>query len=1086
MSKTARVLLCVFALAGTSHRASAQNVAATIVGTVTDSSGAAVNGAVVTVINEQTNIEIKAATETGEFVAPNLPAGIYTVKAELPGFRPNVVKGVRVLSARTARVDIVLEPGAVSQTVEVNATAPVINSETATLGNILEASTITQLPLNGRTLDRLIRISAGVTSDSASNPRVAGSAYWGGIQFSVDGTTYNDMGNGGGAYSYRNGLATLPSVDAISEFKMDSNSQKAEYEGAVSATVVTKSGSNEIHGSALWFNRNKAVAAKNFFATGIPKPPYNRNEFGYTVGGPIKKNKTFFFSSYEGLRERFARTNTLSVATAAMRNGDFSGLPVIVDPLTGVPFANNQVPSNRIDARSKTLLDWVPLPNQAGAGPAGTLNNYVVNIGNISDVNRYGARVDHRFSSKDSIWVNLTYSKGSPYFVAQGYAPRYGSWQDGGYSTQAANLSYQHTFSPTALNEFRFGYLRHASVRQGMNKDFNPLSLFPQLYPVAYGGLPYMGIGSHVAIGDYGGSDRAPQLTPQYIDNFTLVHGKHTLKAGIDFANYRQASYPAVGGLASGLVNDAALGRFTFNGRFTYGQTTGAAQPAHMFADYLLGYPTTTYRSTTSPNLLFYSSRYSAFVQDDWQVTSRVTINVGLRYMVQTSWKERNNTQAQFDFASGKLVLPGNTIPSQAQAKLLEAYPIVTADKAGFTGSLYDTDKNNFAPRLGFAWRPTGGNKTVVRGGAGVYYNFLPVFIGFRQLGFSNPPFLLAETYESDPGLRPSLTLAQPFGSTGTISPNPSVTAVQRNIRNSESYQWNFTLEREVRANFGVRASYVGNHSTHLPWYNLPANNPFTQAPGAIQPRRPYQPWADILELASGGDSLMHQLQLEAIQKYRNGLNFQLEYSWTRSLDNVPVVGGPQNPYNARADRGNSDQIRRHIFSAVYNYELPFGKGKKWVNGGGVLNQVVGGWQVGGITYLRTGAPFSLSFTATQPGWMGGRPDQIASGVLSRSERSIYKWFDPAAFTVPAAFAWGNEARNNLFGPGDIIFDVSVLKDFALTERVKAQFRSEFFNLPNHANFGNPSTNISTPSTVGRITSAGDPRQIQFGLKILF
>ncbi|HEU0142655.1 MAG TPA: carboxypeptidase-like regulatory domain-containing protein, partial [Bryobacteraceae bacterium] len=342
---------------------SAQSITGTIVGTVTDVSGGTVSAATVTLTNEDTNLEYRAAVAaTGEYVAPNLPPGTYTVKTELAGFKPSVIRNLRLLASRTVRADVVLEPGAVAQAIEVSASAPVITSENATIGNVLESQTIRTLPLNGRTLDRLIRISAGVTSDSASNPRVAGSAYWGGIQFSVDGVTYNDMGNGGGAYSYRNGLATLPSVDSISEFKMDSNNQKAEYEGSVSATVVTKSGTNELHGSVLWFNRNKEYAAKNFFATGLPNPPFNRNEFGYSVGGPIIKNKTFFFHSYEGLRERTARTNTLSVATQAMRSGNFAGLPVIIDPLSGLPFDGNQIPASRIDPRSKALIDKVPLP----------------------------------------------------------------------------------------------------------------------------------------------------------------------------------------------------------------------------------------------------------------------------------------------------------------------------------------------------------------------------------------------------------------------------------------------------------------------------------------------------------------------------------------------------------------------------------------------------------------------------------------------------------------------------------------------------------------------------------------------------
>ncbi len=901
----------------------------------------------------------------------------------------------------------------------------------------------------------------------------------------MDGLTYNDMGNGGGAYSYRNGLATLPSVESVSEFKMDSNSMKAEYEGSVSATVVTRSGTNDFHGSVLWFNRNKEYAAKNAFATAIAKPPFNRNEFGYAIGGPIVRDRTFFFHSYEGLRERTSRTNTLSVATEAMRRGDFTGLPTIIDPLSLTPFPDNQIPANRIDPRSQTLIDWVPLPNQAGT-TGGILQNYVVTIPHISDVNRYGVRVDHRFSSADSIWVNLNYSKGDPYFVAQGYPPRYGSWHNGGYSTQSLSFTHMHTFSPTTLNEFRYGYLRHASVRQGMNRDFNPLELFPTLHQPAYGGLPYMSIGNHVAIGDYGGSDLTPQLTPQYVNNFTHIRGKHTIKAGIDFANNRAASFPGTAGMASGLAGDAGLGRFNFNGRYTNHNPSATAQPGHGFADFLLGYPVSTARSTTTPNMLFYSTRYSAYVQDDWQVTPRLTMTFGLRYMVQTIWKERDKTQAQFDFASGMLYVSGDRFPAAAQQALIDAYPVTTSAALGLPASLGSTDKNNFSPRVGIAWRPFGDNKTVFRAGAGIYYNYLPVYIGFRQLGYNNAPFLLAETFEADPGRTPSLTLASPFPGAGRLSPNPTLTAVERNIRNGESYQWNVTAEREVSANLGVRVSYVGNKSTHLPWYNYSINLSREQIPGAIQPNRPYQPWADVLVLAGGGDSNLHQLQLEAVQRYRGGLTFQVEYSWTRSLDNVPVVGGPQNPYNARIDRGNSDQIRRHIFTAAYSYELPFGRGKKWLSANRALDYVVGGWEVGGITYLRTGVPFSVSFSATQPGWRGGRADVLRDPRLGRGERSEYRWFDPSAFAVPAPFTWGNSPRNMLFAPGDIVFDVSLLKSFSITERARVQFRAEAFNMPNHRNLGGPGANISVPASVGRIFGAGDPRQVQFGLKVLF
>jgi len=1058
-----------------------QNVTGNIVGSVKDSSGASVPKATVTVVNQGTGIDFKTETNAdGDYVAPGLPGGQYEVRVEAAGFRTGITKGLTLLANRSLRQDFVMEVGQVAQAVEVNGAPPVLNTENATIGNVMQSQQITTMPLNGRFLDRLIRISAGVTTDSASNPRVAGSSYWGGMSFNVDGVAFNDPGNGGGAYSFRHGMSTLPSVDAVSEFKIDSNSQKAEFDGAASVTIATKSGTNSLHGTLFYFNRNKAFTARNYFA--LTNPPFNRNEFGGMIGGPIVKNRTFFFGGYESLMERSPRTFTLSVATAAMRQGNFTGLPALIDPLSGLPFAGNQVPATRIDSRASTLIGKVALPNAPGTGPVGTIANHITNIKNDSNIGRYFLRLDHKLTQRDNLSFTGNISKADPYFVAQAYPEGFGSWDNGGNDTRVGNLTWTRNFSPTVLNELRVGYTYHGPVRQGMNRDFDPRTLFPDLYgPLPVGGLPTANITGHVSIGDYGGSERGKQFTRQIIDNITMIRGRHTLKAGIDFANFRMSSPPGAFGLGTGVANNAALGRFDFNGRFTF-DGTGSIQPAHGFADFLLGYANFTYRSTPTAVNLFYNTRYSAYVQDDWQISPRLTLSFGVRYMLQTTWKERDLAQANFDYASGRLIIPRQSLPPQAQQRLFTSYPISLNENY----SILQADTNNFAPRLGFAWRPFAGNKTVVRGGFGVYHNFLPVFIGFRQMGFSNPPFLLAETFESTPGRTPSLTLARPFPSGGTISANPGITMVESNIRNSESYQWNFTLEREVLGNLGLRASYVGNKSTHLPFYNYNMNLPADMRAGTLQSQRPYQPWADILALRGAGDSTLHQLQLEAIKRYSSGLSLQVEYSWNRSLDNTPIVGGPQNPYNTSLDRGNSDQVRRHIFSTAYTYELPFGPGKKFLTQGGALSKVVGGWGVSGITYLRTGQPFSVSFNNTGGAWYATRANTTNVGNLPRGDRSLLRWFDATGYTVPAQFTFGNSARNLLFGPGDIVFDVSVLKDTAITERLKAQFRAEFFNMPNHANFNNPGANISVAATLGRITSAGDPRQIQFGLKLIF
>jgi len=1058
-----------------------QTVTGSIVGTVRDATGSPVQNAKVLIVNEGTNAEFQTNTnDSGDYTAPVLPSGNYTVKVEVNGFRPNVVRGLVVLANRSARQDLTLQVGQLQQTVEVVATAPVVNSENATIGNVMQSQQITTLPLNGRMLDRLIRISAGVTTDSASNPRVAGSSYWGGVQFNVDGAAFNDPGNGGGAYSYRHGMATLPSVDTVAEFKMDSNNQKAEYEGAASVTIVTKSGTNQIHGSLFEFNRNKAYTARNFFAP--TNPPFNRNEFGFTAGGPIIRDKTFFFGGYEGLRERSSNTYTLSVATAAERAGNFSGLRPIIDPLSGSAFPDNQIPANRIDPRAKALIDRVQLPNGPGTGAAGTVNNLAVNVPNTFDINRYFLRIDHHFSSKDQISGNFNSSKGDPYFVAQAYPLGYGSWQNGGFDTKVYNLTWNRNFSATVLNEARFGYLYHGSMRLGMNTDFDPRSLFPDLSAnLPLGGLPNVNINNHVAIGDYGGSERGKQFTRQIVDNLTFIRSKHTFKTGVNISNFRVSSPPAAFGLISNVAQNASFGRFDFTGRFTSGGTNAA--PEHSFADFLLGYPNATYRSSPSAVNLFYNTTYAAYIQDDYQVSPRFTLNFGVRYFLQTTWKERDQAQANLDLTTGKLVIPRSDLPPQAQSRLAAAYPIVTDPNY----QIQSADTNNFAPRVGFAFRPFSDNKTVIRGGAGFYYNMLPVYIGFRQMGFSNPPFLLSETFESAAGNTPSLTLARPFPGAGALSPNPAITAVERQMKNSVSQQWNFTLEREIASNLGIRASYVGNKTSNLPFYNDLINVSREQVAGPLQPYRPYQPWSDINYLHYAGDSTLHQLQLEAIKRYSYGLNFQLEYSWNRSLDNTPITGGPQDPYNASADRGNSDQIRRHIFTAAYSYELPFGEGRALLSGvSGLAGKAIGGWGVSGVTYLRTGQPFSVSFTSSTQGWRSSRANVTNVGALSRDERSITRWFDASGYSIPAPFTYGNSARNLLFGPGDIVFDVSVLKETRITERINTQFRAEFFNLPNHANFGNPGANLSVPASLGRITSAGDPRQIQFGMKVLF
>jgi hypothetical protein len=1040
----------------------AQSTSGTLVGTVRDSSGAEVAGAKVRVTNTGTGAVIESLSNAnGDYVAPNLSPASYQLRVEHPGFRSVDIKQITLLTNQTVRNDIRMEPGDLQQSISVEAAAPVVSSESSSVASNVDAHTVVTLPLNGRTLDRLIQITAGNTSDSASNPKLGGSLHWGGNFFTIDGVAFNDTGNGGAAYSFQTALSTTPSVDTIQEFKIETNNAKAEHEGSAAISLITKSGTNQLHFTLFEFNRNRVAAAKEFFATGLPKPPFNRNEFGATAGGPVVKNKTFFFSSYEGLRQRTARTNVLSVGNAAMRAGNFAGIGTITDPLAGgTPFPNNVIPTNRLSPQAQTLVNFVPLPNQAGTiGASGPANNLAVNVGNVIDVNRYTAKGDHIFNPKNSISATLSYSKGSPYFVALGTPANYGNFGDGGYITKSASLGYNRTFTPTILNEFRYSYFSHASIRIGQNTTFDPTSIFPTLYkPLPIGGLPNVTIAGFQGIGDSGGSDRAPQMTQQFTDNLSMVKGAHTIKMGADIGFSRVSSNPAAGG--------TAFGSFNFQNRFS----------GNPYSDFLLGYPVTSARATPNLSNLLSNTRYGLYIQDDWKVNSKLTLNVGMRYTLQTQAQERDGSFANFDFGKGAYVIrtEDGKLPRLAIPRLLSAYPYVESEKNGWGSNVITADHNNFGPRFGFAYRPFNDSKTVVRGGFGVFYNIIPVYIGIRQISWSNAPFVLTETFEA--GTTPTLSLANPFPGGGTISPNPSIVAVNREIRNTSSMQFNFTVEREIFANTGLRVSYVGNKGSRVPWYNYDRNLPITQRLGTVQSNRPFQPWASITTLDTNGNSITHQMQVEVIRRFSKGFFIQANYTWNKTLDNVPIVGGPQNPYNAALDRGNGDSIRPRVAYISASYELPFLQ----------KNKILGGWQIAGIGQFRSGTPFSLTYNPNQAGWLGGRPNVVSSDVYP-SNQSITNWFNTSAFAVPAPFTFGNMARNMLFGPGQKIIDVSVLKDFRFGENHFVQFRAEAFNMPNTPSFGNPGGNISVPASVGRITGVTvSARAVQFGLKLVF
>ena len=471
------------------------------------------------------------------------------------------------------------------------------------------------------------------------------------------------------------------------------------------------------------------------------------------------------------------------------------------------------------------------------------------------------------------------------------------------------------------------------------------------------------------------------------------------------------------------------------------------------------------------------NTRWAAFVQDDWNVTSKLTLNLGLRYEYQGLFDNSFGDLANFDPELGKLVVISGT-PEPALAGL----PFVTGESLGLDRSNYlNQDWNNFAPRVGFAWRPLGRPSFVVRSSYGIYYNVNP---GYRYAQIpQNPPFRTVQTFDAAPGNVPTITMANPFPGSGSVPSNIAVNAFARDRATGYQQQWNFTVEGEVLPNTALRASYVGNKGSHLERL-ININDP-GPGPGAIQPRRPYQPFGDIRYSETGRNSIFNQLQLGAIRRLSAGLSFQVEYQFTKAYGEQPFgIDTPLNNRNARMDWGNADFIRRHVMTANYTYDLPWGKGRQFAMSG-LTNVLFGGWRLAGIVGVGTGEPFSPAFPSPVVGWPSGRPDAIGDPNLE--DRSIHRWFNPAAFAAPAPFTFGNTQRNVLFGPGYFTWDTSLMKTTALTERVNLEFRAEFFNVLNHPTFSTPSANISVPSQVGRITStANTPRDIQFGMRLFF
>lgn len=1025
---------------------------ATITGTVTDSSGALVPGATVTITNIDTNaLRTVTADGRGNYVAPLLPVGMYRVEVDQPGFQKEVMSDITISTNETVRVDVRLTPGAVTQTVEVTGAAPIVQSENATVGDVINEQKVEEMPLNGRHFETLSLLVPGVTSTSpAPSGGAAISISSGGARFSsnnfrLDGT--NDVAEGGGT-----GISVRPIVDAIQEFKIQTNDYSAEFGrgGGANIEVVTKSGTNLFHGSAWDFLRNDDLDAKDYFD--IQKQAYRRNQFGATLGGPIKKDKTFFFFAYEGIRRLDAQAGLLTVPTAAERSGNFSALPgVIKNPLSGVPFAGNMIPSSLFVASSLAIQQYYPLPNSTTTGAS----NYLSRNPQTDNEDQFNARIDHRFSDSNLLFGRLTTNKTNDYNPCAGM----GTACLPSFPTSAIGRNTQFTisdtyiFTPQLLNVFNTGVNRGANVNNNF-AAINGVNVAASL------GIP--GIPSSTRAIDYGmptiaitgfqgmsSQDYNPSFETIYTANDTLsyVKGSHSIRAGFEIG--QELFYAAIGRARDSL-------------------TYGGAAPAtgNAYADFLLGYLSQSQEIPTDFTRYRYSYTYGTFLQDDWKILNNLTLNLGVRYDYQTPDTEKQNRASEINPYTGQLEIAGVN---------------------GASRSLYSGDGKDWAPRIGVAYRPMQG--MVVRAGYGIFYD---VSLQGAQLGQTrvSPPFFTNETFTSIAGNPGALTSLNPFPT--ALQPNAilNYTSVQPDFKNGNVQQWNFGIQKEVRRNMVLEVGYTGSKGTHL--YDNVDLNQAVLGTAALQSRRPYPLLGTDITLESNSNSSYNALITRFERRFSSGMSFLAAYTWSHSLDDFssanPNGQSAQASYNLAAEHANSDFDTRQRLVLSYVYELPFGKGRRLLSGLPVAaNAVLGGWQLSGLSQFQSGNPVNviISGTRSNTGTTNlDRPNATGISPYYPSGGAATYFLNPAAYALEPLNTFGNVGRNSAVGPRFIDTDVALVKQFTAREKWVTEFRMELFNAFNHPLLGQPTAAFNTP-TFGQITTTrGDQRNIQFALKV--
>jgi hypothetical protein len=1050
-----------------------------IVGTVTDESGALIPGVVVMVRNPTTGFSRGVVTnESGTFTVPLLPPAVYEVEATLPGFRPELRSGITLQVDAVLRLDFELHVGSIADKVEVMADAPLVQNETASLGQVMDSRKVTDIPLNQRHFMTLTVLTTGVMpvvqGSNLSSQNLSFEANGGRERdnnFLLDGVDNNDPGNGQ--------LNIVPSVDAIQEFKISTTNYGAELgrAGGGVLNVQTKSGANDYRAVFFEFLRNNAFDARNFFAP--TKPPYKRNQFGTVLSGPIKKDRAFFMFNYEGNRIRQTDTALATVPSVKQQAGDFSeASKALIDPLTGQAFPGNVIPPDRIDRLGAAMAAYYPAPNRGITGP--TSNNYLSTAKGLWNFDIITSRVDYRVSDKQSIFGRFTWQ--DSYQVDTGFSkgtqlPNYGTVYFQPIGRNVA-LSDTYVFGPNVVNEARIGFNRLIGglfgqyYQRDIAKELGLPGVQSEINPAvgqytSYG-LPTINVTGLSAIGGTSAQIRYDN-TWHFFDMLAVTQGNHQMKMGGEFRTL-MFMFNSGGGSPNG--------SFTFDGRYS----------GNPFADMLLGYAAQTSRAIGDAHSHSHDRQGGLFFQDDWKVTRNLTMNLGVRWEVMTPYTDADDAMAVFDPGTGQIVIGGKSGPQTFRNPIYPDRTITVPGGAdlGIPAGLYFTDRNNIAPRFGFAYSPKVA-KIVVRGGFGI---FTTPEIPNPQYSYRNSsyPWVIPQTFIGD-SKTPNVTLADPFPD---ALGNTSITAraLDRNWRNGYMEQWNLGIQHPIGTDMVIDIAYAGSAGKKLQG-SRDINQP-QPGPGSVASRRPFPSFGSIVQNERSISSNYHSMQVKFERRFSRGLSLVSAYTWSHSIDyqspNSTGSGGTQNNYNLRAERGNSPWDIRHRLVNSYSYQLPIGSKKRFFSGAsGPVGTLISGWQVAGITTLSTGQSFTpiVSGDIAGIGATSVRPNRVADGTLPREQRTPAHWFDTSAFTIPAAGTFGNAGRNILKAPGTTNWDLTLMKSTALGEQHRVEFRVEFFNAFNHAAFNIPNATVNSPS-FGTLFSSNPARQVQFGLKLYY